>query len=455
MLGHEVRGSDRHQLAQDPRPGDGGARAHGSRRPRPPCAAVVDLHRDAAARRHQPRDGHRLEGAHPRRADLEPRRERGRGSLRCHPAPPRPGRRHPLRLALPRPGLRDQRPHHGAAQRPLRRRVPQARSRPHAAHLEDDRQGLRRAPRARLQPADRAARSHRGRRSSPRRASAARERSSPPMSRSTPARSSASRASSVPVAPSSRASSPAPTRPTPARSQVRGKKVALNSPVAGLAHGIAYSTENRRDDGIVGDLSVRENIMLAVQARRGWLRRVPAREVDQLVDDVHGALQRAPQRPRPSHPPALRRQPAEGAARPVARHEPRSAAARRADPRHRRRCEGRHPGDRRRARRGRDERRLHLLRAGRGRAALGADRHSQGPPEGRRGRQRTGRHRREHRLGHRHRVRGGGGGSGRGPRRRGGRRRRRKRRDARDESRQDRTAGPRGSGRSSASRCCC
>ena len=65
--------------------------------------------------------------------------------------------------------------------------------------------------------------------------------------------------------------------------RLRGKKVSLNSPVAGLAHGIAYSTESRRDDGIVGDLSVRENIMLAVQARRGWLRRVPAREVDQLV----------------------------------------------------------------------------------------------------------------------------------------------------------------------------
>src|SRR5690606_14914444 len=50
-----------------------------------------------------------------------------------------------------------------------------------------------------------------------------------------------------------------------------------------LAHGIAYSTENRRDDGIVADLSVRENIMLALQARRGWMRRVPAKEVDKLV----------------------------------------------------------------------------------------------------------------------------------------------------------------------------
>ncbi len=65
--------------------------------------------------------------------------------------------------------------------------------------------------------------------------------------------------------------------------QVKGAKAGIGSPVAGLAHGIAYSTENRRDDGIVGDLSVRENIMLALQARRGWMRRVPTKEVDALV----------------------------------------------------------------------------------------------------------------------------------------------------------------------------
>jgi len=65
--------------------------------------------------------------------------------------------------------------------------------------------------------------------------------------------------------------------------QLKGARAAISSPVAGLAHGIAYSTENRRDDGIVGHLSVRENIMLAVQARRGWVRRVPAKEADQVV----------------------------------------------------------------------------------------------------------------------------------------------------------------------------
>ena len=66
--------------------------------------------------------------------------------------------------------------------------------------------------------------------------------------------------------------------------RLKGKETTISSPVGGLARGIAYSTENRRDDGIVGDLSVRENIMLAVQARRGWMRRMPAKEVDQLVE---------------------------------------------------------------------------------------------------------------------------------------------------------------------------
>ncbi len=66
--------------------------------------------------------------------------------------------------------------------------------------------------------------------------------------------------------------------------RLKGAKAAIVSPVSGLAHHIAYSTENRRDDGIVGDLSIRENIMLAVQAQRGWLRRVPAKEVDRLVN---------------------------------------------------------------------------------------------------------------------------------------------------------------------------
>ncbi|AYF97113.1 sugar ABC transporter ATP-binding protein [Protaetiibacter intestinalis] len=63
----------------------------------------------------------------------------------------------------------------------------------------------------------------------------------------------------------------------------RGKKVELRNPASGIEHRIAFSTENRRDEGIVGDLTVRENMVLAVQAKRGWARPLSRREQDQIV----------------------------------------------------------------------------------------------------------------------------------------------------------------------------
>ena len=63
-----------------------------------------------------------------------------------------------------------------------------------------------------------------------------------------------------------------------------GERAALHSPAAGLAHRIAYSSENRRDEGVIADLTVRENLVLAVQARRGWMRRLSRREENEIVD---------------------------------------------------------------------------------------------------------------------------------------------------------------------------
>jgi len=65
--------------------------------------------------------------------------------------------------------------------------------------------------------------------------------------------------------------------------EIKGKPVSLHSPISGLTTGIAYSTENRRDEGIVGDLSVQENLILAVQAERGWLRPLPSRQAGEIV----------------------------------------------------------------------------------------------------------------------------------------------------------------------------
>ncbi|RII90181.1 sugar ABC transporter ATP-binding protein [Clavibacter californiensis] len=65
---------------------------------------------------------------------------------------------------------------------------------------------------------------------------------------------------------------------------LHGKKVDVPTPTAGLAHKIAFASENRRDEGIIRDLSVRENLILAVQAKRGWARPLSKKEKDEIVD---------------------------------------------------------------------------------------------------------------------------------------------------------------------------
>ena len=53
---------------------------------------------------------------------------------------------------------------------------------------------------------------------------------------------------------------------------IDGKAVRLRSPRDAIRHGIALCPEDRKTEGIIADLSIRENIILALQARRGVLR---------------------------------------------------------------------------------------------------------------------------------------------------------------------------------------
>jgi monosaccharide-transporting ATPase len=64
---------------------------------------------------------------------------------------------------------------------------------------------------------------------------------------------------------------------------VRGAKRRLRTPRVALRDRIAYSSEDRKREGIVEDLSVRDNIVLALQADRGWFRRISKRRQDELV----------------------------------------------------------------------------------------------------------------------------------------------------------------------------
>ncbi|GAA1960427.1 sugar ABC transporter ATP-binding protein [Agromyces allii] len=66
--------------------------------------------------------------------------------------------------------------------------------------------------------------------------------------------------------------------------QIDGRPVGLPNPAAALRRRVAYASEDRRDGGIIEELSVRENIVLALQAIRGWARPISHAERDALVD---------------------------------------------------------------------------------------------------------------------------------------------------------------------------
>ena len=53
---------------------------------------------------------------------------------------------------------------------------------------------------------------------------------------------------------------------------VNGRSVRQHSPLGSIERGVALCPEDRKVEGIVDDLTVRENIVLALQAGRGWLR---------------------------------------------------------------------------------------------------------------------------------------------------------------------------------------
>ncbi|MCX5208859.1 sugar ABC transporter ATP-binding protein [Kitasatospora sp. NBC_00240] len=65
--------------------------------------------------------------------------------------------------------------------------------------------------------------------------------------------------------------------------RVDGEETALRNPRTAIGHGIAFCSENRKTEGLVGELTVRENIVLALQAARGWTRPLSRSVQDELA----------------------------------------------------------------------------------------------------------------------------------------------------------------------------
>ncbi|PSL37340.1 monosaccharide ABC transporter ATP-binding protein (CUT2 family) [Labedella gwakjiensis] len=82
--------------------------------------------------------------------------------------------------------------------------------------------------------------------------------------------------------------------------RIGGKPVRLRTPRQAISKRIAYSSENRREEGIIGDLTVRDNIILALQADRGWFRPIPKKRQEELTRSYIETLN-----VRPANPDAL------------------------------------------------------------------------------------------------------------------------------------------------------
>ncbi len=78
---------------------------------------------------------------------------------------------------------------------------------------------------------------------------------------------------------------------------VHGEPVKIGTPRHAIEQRIAFSSEDRREEGIVSDLTVAENIVLGIQARRGWRHKIRKAERDAVVAEYIEALDVKPANP--------------------------------------------------------------------------------------------------------------------------------------------------------------
>jgi simple sugar transport system ATP-binding protein len=74
------------------------------------------------------------------------------------------------------------------------------------------------------------------------------------------------------------------TKPAKGAVKLQGKPVKFKAPLDAINKKMAFCPEDRKRDGIISDLSVRENIALAVQAKRGFMKPMSRKEQNELAD---------------------------------------------------------------------------------------------------------------------------------------------------------------------------
>lgn len=86
-------------------------------------------------------------------------------------------------------------------------------------------------------------------------------------------------------------------RPDKGSLRVAGSVGSIHSPRQAIDQGIAFCSENRKTEGIIDDLTVRENIVLALQASKGWFRRIPRKRQKEIAEAYISLLNINPRDP--------------------------------------------------------------------------------------------------------------------------------------------------------------
>jgi simple sugar transport system ATP-binding protein len=79
-------------------------------------------------------------------------------------------------------------------------------------------------------------------------------------------------------------------RPDKGTIKFLGREVQLKSPKRAMRLGIGLIPEDRKHEAIIPGLSIRENIVLALQAKQGWLKRIPRAKQEELARQYREAL---------------------------------------------------------------------------------------------------------------------------------------------------------------------
>ena len=80
-------------------------------------------------------------------------------------------------------------------------------------------------------------------------------------------------------------------RVTGGKVKLDGKTVKIGKPIEAMKQGIGYLPEDRKDDGIIADLSVRDNIILALQVEKGFFHPFSQAEAEAFAEEYIKALE--------------------------------------------------------------------------------------------------------------------------------------------------------------------